>query len=140
MAEQDGVKDYLSQAQKIDMRINSKLEQLESLNRLAERVTAVAGNDMPHSSPDVHRFEKTLASIADTENTINASIDKLLELKQDIAKTIETVHDPRYKAVLEMKYLNFMTWEKIGEQLGCDPRHARRLLEQALKQVALPEK
>ena len=53
------IKEYLSQARYLDMRIQSKLEQLESLNELATKCTSVI-TGMPHAP------SKSSSSMADT--------------------------------------------------------------------------
>ena len=48
-------KEYLGQAYRIDQRINSKMEQIASLNLLAQKATTVF-NDMPgNSTRNIHR-------------------------------------------------------------------------------------
>lgn len=42
------IKEYLSQAYRIDQRINSKLEQVQSLRELAEKATSTL-SDTPYS-------------------------------------------------------------------------------------------
>ena len=50
-------KTYLSQAFRLDQRINSKIEQVASLRELASKVTSTV-SDMPGSStPNTHRIE-----------------------------------------------------------------------------------
>lgn len=47
------VKEYLGQAYRLDQRINSKLEQLESLNGLATKCTSTL-TGMPKTHPAAH--------------------------------------------------------------------------------------
>ena len=71
------VKEYLSQARYLDMRIQSKLEQLESLNELATKCTSVI-TGMPHSP------SKSTSSMADT-------INKIIDLQYEINKKKKTL-------------------------------------------------
>lgn len=77
-------KEYLGQAYRIDQRINSKMEQIASLNLLAQKATTVF-NDMPgNSTRNIHRMEDVIIKIVDMESEINADIDKLVDLKKEI--------------------------------------------------------
>ena len=128
-------KEYLEQAYRIDERIESKLSQIETLKSLAARVNSVF-SDMPHSStPDNQRLEKTIAEIIDLENEINSNIRELLVLKNDITAMINVIPDIRQRTILEMRYLNFMTWKQIATKIDCDVRHIYRLHRQALVKI-----
>ena len=106
-------KEYLSQARYLDMRINSKLDQIESLHALATRCTsAISG--MPHSpnhggSP----MADAICKIIDLESEINADIDRLVDLKREIVGVIKSVNNIEYQTLLEKRYLCFMHWEQI---------------------------
>ena len=65
---------YLSQAFRIDQRIQSKMEQVASLNDLATRATATY-SDMPGSETrNLHRMEDAILSIIELEAEINGDI------------------------------------------------------------------
>lgn len=81
-------KEYLGQAYRIDQRINSKMEQIASLNLLARKATTVF-SDMPgNSTRNIHRMEDVIIKIVDMESEINADIDRLVDLKKEISKTV----------------------------------------------------
>lgn len=76
-------KAYLSQAFRIDQRINSKLEQIMSLRELATKATTTL-TDVPSSSTrNEHPMESIIVKIVDLEKEINADIDKLVDLKRN---------------------------------------------------------
>ena len=65
--QQTEMKEYLSQAFRIDQRIQSKMEQVASLNDLATRATATY-SDMPGSETrNLHRMEDAILSIIELE-------------------------------------------------------------------------
>lgn len=75
-------KEYLKQAFYLDKRINSKLEQVESLNALATKATSTL-SDMPKSpNRGPSKLEDTIVKIIDLQGEINRDIDKLLDLKK----------------------------------------------------------
>jgi len=83
--QQTEMKEYLSQAFRIDQRIQSKMEQVASLNDLATRATATY-SDMPGSETrNLHRMEDAILSIIELEAEINGDICKTgADEKKDI--------------------------------------------------------
>ena len=105
------VKDYLSQAYRIDQRINSKIEQVSCLHDLATKATQTL-SDMPGSATrNTHRMEDVIIKIIDLENEINTEIDRLVDIKREITCLINGVSNPEEQTLLELRYLCFKTWE-----------------------------
>ena len=65
-------KDYLTQAYRIDQRINSKLEQVASLRELTTKATSTFSDVPPSGTRNVHRMEDVICKIVMLENEINA--------------------------------------------------------------------
>ena len=104
-------KEYLSQAYRLDKRIDSKIEQLKSLNLLATKCTSTL-SDMPKSqSISNSRLEDTVVKIVDLQEEINRDIDSLVDLKRDIVRTIKSVQNPEYQIILELRYLCFKVFK-----------------------------
>ena len=132
-------KEYLSQAYRLDKRIDSKIEQLKSLNLLATKCTSTL-SDMPKSqSISNSRLEDTVGKIVDLQEEINMDIDSLVDLKRDIVKTIKSVQNPEYQIILELRYLCFKTWEEIAVQMNCSIDNVFKIRKNALKSVVIPE-
>ena len=132
-------KEYLSQAYRLDKRIDSKIEQLKSLDLLAIKC-ASALSDMPKSqSISNSRLEDTVVKIVDLQEEINRDIDSLVDLKRDIVRTIKSVQNPEYQIILELRYLCFKTWEEIAVQMNCSIDNVFKIRKNALKSVVIPE-
>lgn len=132
-------KEYLSQAYRLDKRIDSKIEQLKSLNLLATKCTTTL-SDMPKSqSISNSRLEDTVVKIVDLQEEINRDIDSLVDLKRDIVRTIKSVQNPEYQIILELRYLCFKTWEEIAVQMNCSIDNVFKIRKNALKSVVIPE-
>ena len=115
-------KEYLTQAYRIDQRINSKLEQIVSLRELATKATSTL-SDMPHSpSKSKGSMENIIVKMVDLENEINVDIDTLVDLKRDIVKVIKQIQNPEYQTLLELRYLSFISWEQIAVDMRYDLR------------------
>ena len=128
-------KEYLSQAYRIDQRINSKIEQVQSLRNLAEKASATI-SDMPRSaSPNIHRMQDFIAKALDLESEINADLCRLIDTKREIVTVIKCVENRERQTLLELRYLCFKTWEQIAVELHFDLRWVHRLHNRALNEV-----
>lgn len=133
-------KEYMEQARYLDMQINSKIEQVRTLNELATKVTTVY-SDMPHSpNKNTGRMEETIAKIIDLENEINRDIDALVDLKQEVKTAVSKIEDEKYRVLLELRYINQKSWEEIANQLGYDLRYTHKIHGRALQKIIVPEK
>lgn len=128
-------KEYMEQARYLDMQINSKIEQVRTLNELATKVTTVY-SDMPHSpNRNTGRMEETIAKIIDLESEIDRDIDALVDLKREIMRVVNSVESAEYRTILEMRYLQFKKWEQIALLMSTDLRWVYRMHGRALKEV-----
>ena len=118
-------KAYLGQARFLDMRIKSKVQQIESLNDLATSCTA-AISDMPRNpNKGRSRVEACVMKILELQESLQTDIERLVELKKEIMTTVSAVEDVELQALLEKRYLCFLSWEKIAVDMGSAPRHQR---------------
>lgn len=126
-------KEYLSQARYLDARINTKIKQLEALNTLATSATSVL-TGMPHSpNKATSKMADIMDKIVDLQAEINRDIDALVDLKGEMRSKLEMVPAEDYKAILEMRYLCFMSWEQIASNLGLSVPYTYKLHDRALK-------
>ena len=126
-------KDYLSQAYRIDQRINSKLAQVMSLRDLLGKATGTLSGAPKAATPNPHSMEDTIAKMVDLENEINEDIDALVDLKAEIMRRIKRVENTEHQTILELRYLCFKRWEVIAVELGYDLRYLYKLHDQALE-------
>lgn len=132
-------KEYLGQAYRLDQRINSKLEQISSLNDLATKATATI-TGMPHSpSPATSPMADAIGKIIDLQAEINCDIDHLVDLKRDMVRYIKAVDNTEYQTLLEQRYLCFKTWEQIAVDMGYNVRHVYRLHDEAVEKITVPQ-
>lgn len=129
------VKEYLGQARFLDMRINSKIQQVASLNELATMCTSTL-SDMPKSpNRGDSRMADSVIKIIDLQDEINSDINKLVELKREIMGVIKAVPNMEYQTLLEKRYLCFITWEQIAVDMNYSMQYTFRIHERALKEI-----
>ena len=133
-------KEYLEQACRLDLRIQSKQEQIDSLNDLATRCTATM-TGMPHSpNRGSSPMADTVCKIVDLQEAIAADMQTLVDLKADIMHTIDMVQNVEYRLILEKRYITGKTWPEIAIELGYKMRYMFKLHEEALAVIKIPEK
>lgn len=126
-------KEYLSQAYRIDQRINSKIEQVSALNNMATKATSTI-TDMPGSATrNIHRMEDVIAKIIDMQAEINADIDTLVDLKGEIMDVIKGIDNIEYQTLLELRYLCYKPWEQIAIEMGYSINNVFKMHRKALE-------
>ena len=129
-------KDYLSQAYRIDQRINSKLAQVMSLRDLLGKATGTLSGAPKAATPNPHSMEDTIAKMVDLENEINEDIDALVNLKAEIVRRIKRMENTEYQTILELRYLCFKRWEEIAVDMGYSLRRLYELHDCALEEIS----
>lgn len=133
-------KEYLKQAYRLDHRINSDIAEMERLREMAASVSATDFEEhynpnRPTEAPFVHCLEK----VFELQKKINAEIDNLIDLKDQMRDVIDKVVNPDEQMVLRYRYIHNLTWEQIGDELCADESTVRRWHRQALNNVKVPE-
>jgi DNA-directed RNA polymerase specialized sigma subunit len=131
-------KEYLTQAYRLDQRINSKLEQISSLNDLAAKCTSTL-TDMPRNPRrSASAMADAVTKIIDLQVEINSDIDSLIELKRDMIRMIKAIENKEHQTLLELRYLCFKTWEQIAVDMGYRVRNVHILHKEALEKIVVP--
>ena len=128
-------KEYLMQAKFLDMRINSKIQQVEALNDLATSASSVLTGMPRNPNKATSKMSDAVAKIVDLQAEINHDIDELVDLKKAISYTIKAVPSPELQTLLEKRYLCFQSWEIIAVDMNYSMQHLFRLHDKALKEI-----
>ena len=131
-------RDYLSQAYRLDQRINSKLEQVESLNSLATKVSSTLTGMPKNPNRTTSTMADTVTKIIALQAEINNDIDRLVDLKREMVAVIKAVENAERQTLLELRYLCFKTWEQIAVEMDYTVRNVHLLHKEALKAVVVP--
>lgn len=131
-------KEYLSQAYRLDQRINSKLEQVASLNELATKCTSTLTGMPRNPNRSTSTMADAVGKIIDLQAEINRDIDRLVDLKREMVTVIKAVGNTEHQTLLELRYLCFRTWEQIAVDMGYSIQHIYRLREKACDEIRVP--
>ena len=126
---------FLSQGYKLELQVQSKLQQIADLRALATQVRSYSDQEPVSHTRDVTAMQSTVAKIVEEEETLNARIDALVDAKREIREVIDCVEDVTLRLILEKRHLLFQPWDEIAIDLGITSRWAKDRHREALKAV-----
>ena len=125
--------EFLGQAYRLDQRINSKLQQIDSLRSLTRKVTQSYDNEVVSRTRNVSSLEDAIIRLMEAEEQLNMQIDQLVDTKIEIGKLIDMVHNESYRLLLEKRYLCFLSWDQIAADMHYSRRWVLNKHERALE-------
>jgi len=128
-------KEYLSQAYRLDQRINSKKNQIVSLENVAMSCTSAITGMPRDPSPTVSPMADAVCKIVDIKNDLKDELTQLLIYKISILELIRDVTDIEYKLILEKRYLCYQQWEEIACDLNYSVSWVLKLHRKSLRAV-----
>ena len=131
-------KEFLGQAYRLDQRINSKLQQIDSLRGLTQKVTQSYDNEVVSRTRNVSSLEDAIIRLMEAEEQLNMQIDQLVDTKIEIGKLIDMVHNESYRLLLEKRYLCFLSWDQIAAEMHYSRRWVLNKHERALEVADRP--
>ncbi len=134
------VKEYLNQAYRLSQRIELHKQRIDELRSLACSVSSPGFEE--HFNPNRNKeapFVKILYKISEKEKQLSKELNLLIDLEDDIRKTISLLDNIDERLVLEYKYLSNYSWGQIAMKLYVDERTVRRWHNRALSHIKLEE-
>ena len=133
-------KQYLKQAYRLNELIQCNQQELDNLHLLEDSIpgTDFSKERVQTSPSNEAGFTKIVLKIIELEDAINADIEKMLSLKLEIRSVINAVQDNDEKLLLKCRYLNFLSWDDVCEQMNVSLRTAHRIHASALANVKVP--
>lgn len=135
------VKEYLSQSNILEKRIEANLAEIERLKSLRFNLASSNLNiDYVQSSKSNNApFEKCIEKIIDLQDDLQEAVIKLMDIKREILGVISNLEDNNELLVLQYRYLQNKTWEEIGKILHADRTTVYRWHNCSLKKLKIKE-
>jgi hypothetical protein len=133
----DEAKEFLNRGYQSRIRIRAKKERIENWRRIAESITAAIKPVAAFSSMPSKKVEDCVCNIIELQEEIQEEIDGLVQVEREIGRAItKAVEDPTLRALLEMRYLNYLKWEEIAVRLDVTFRWTMTLHRRALEEFS----
>ena len=71
----------------------------------------------------------------DMAKDIEAETERLLRVKTETMQTIWAVEDDTCRTLLELRYISFLPWESIADEMDVSKRRVLQLHAKSLKMV-----
>ncbi|MBC2871191.1 sigma-70 family RNA polymerase sigma factor [Bittarella massiliensis] len=133
--EEEQVKAFLRQYLECEREIEVRAEELARCRCLAVKTTGAIGGERVQGSRK-NRLEETIERIVELEEALLEQVERLRGTKEAVDRAIAAVDSGEQRAVLQMRYLAGKNWEETGDALGYSLRHAARLHNLAVKELA----
>ena len=128
---------YLKRYINLDREIDRKLEEVARLRSKLTRVTEVYSTEPRGGGSIYGKTEEIIAKIVDLEKEIDADVDRLVAIRDGIKTIIEAVEDDRERLLLQYRYLDGWTFEKIAVEMNYSWRQIHRLHSKALTNLKM---
>jgi DNA-directed RNA polymerase specialized sigma24 family protein len=129
-------KQFLRQVRYLDDLINTKLDQIQEIKSLAEKVTSTLSPDgtSPQSSVLQDKIGDLVSRIIDLQLEIKTAARKMIDLKTEAMRIIDIMPTPECRLLLQLRYLNGLTWERIAVDMNYSYRNVHYLHSRALQE------
>ncbi len=110
-------KEYLNQYKVLTWDIERIEREIRDINESIDSIS-VSYDGMPHGSGISKKTESLAVNLATLESDKRKRISKAWDKREEIVKTIAAVESPSLSKLLYDRYIEFMTWEKIAEDIA----------------------
>ena len=128
---------YLKRYVLLDREIDRKLKEVARLRAKLTRITQVLTAEPRGGGTIYGKTEEILVKIVDLEHEIDADVDRLISIRENIKAIIESVEDDRERLLLQYRYLDGKTFEWIAAEMNYSWRQIHRLHSKALTNLKM---
>ena len=131
-------REFLSRPEDLRREICRRRFRAETLRRLAAGSAPSLREVRVLSTPDPTRFQALLAEAADEEQEILRLEEERLQALTDAALAVTRLPDSRLSRLLELRYLEGLSWHETALRMNYGESTVFRLHQQALALLPLP--
>lgn len=128
-------KEYLRQAERIDLRVKNKLIEQKAWRDIALSITANMDGERVQSSGARSKLEEAVGRCVDMEAEIDSLVDILVDTKKEVIQTIERLDSATEYNVLHLRYIQYKDLQEIADHYGKEYGWATTTHGRALRSV-----
>jgi DNA-directed RNA polymerase specialized sigma subunit len=127
---------YLNQVKKLDLQIKNKLIERQQWRDIALGITVSMEGERVQSSSSQQKMADAVGRCVDMESEIDSLVDKLIDTKREVIRTIEQIDSPTQYNVLHMIYIQDKTLQEVADEYNMSYDWAATTHGRALKNVS----
>lgn len=131
-------RERLKELYRLGLKIERERKQIEDLKQRMYTVSAPAldADRVKTSGSGDDKLLKLIASVERTTRRITRDMTKHMKLYNQIVSEIDRVQDERAKTILTSRYVLYMQWDAIANDLGYEMSYVYRLHQDAVRMYA----
>ena len=136
MKDKNAAQIFLSRVEKIDALVENKLIERQQWKNLALCITAnMDGERVKSSGTTTSRMEDAVINCITVEDEIAAAVERLIDAKKEVVRTIEKLNSPTEYRILHMRYIQYISLADIAEKLNREYTWVTTVHGRAIKHV-----
>lgn len=128
-------KRWLSQYREVVAETERLTQEKEEWRSIAEKVTPTYSFEPKSLGESSGRIATAAEHLVEIDTEIEKQICKRVELRLAIASAIHSVPSEKMRYLLERRYIDGMTWERIAVDMGYSCMQIWRMHGEALSQI-----
>lgn len=106
-------KEYFEQVFELEKKVQSKVNERDAIMGTLTGAT-VMQDDVSFSNQFHSKTESAALKLMEYSDQVNEYVDKLVDLRIQIARELDCLKDDRYRIILRERYLCSKLWEEIA--------------------------
>lgn len=128
-------KRQLQKYRELENEVRRLTGEIERWRQQSSRTTSVVSSLPKVSGGDCRQLEHSVISIIDLTQMLERRQNELIKLRLKLMNAIEEVNDYRQRLILQYKYIDGLTFEKIAAELDLQCRWTIELHNRALSAI-----
>jgi len=128
-------KEYLGQVRLLDQRITAKMEQIDRVRALTQKITSTIDDISVSHSKNVTALQDQIVRLMEEKESLDRQVERLVNFKNEVQEVLELMDNSDYRLLLELRYLCLESWEKIAGIFHYSPRTIYKKHVEALQQL-----
>ena len=116
----------------MNMHIQRRIDKIDALRATIENSAVRYDTDPVQSSSGLDRLERVIAEIVDLEKEVDEMTDRYIAYKGKMIANIDKIPSERDRDVLYSRYILFMQFTDIADDLHLDASWVRKIHKRAM--------
>ncbi len=126
----------INRVRNLNKKIDGQIERREELFTRATKTNAVLTADRVQTSVQGDKTANLIGEIVDLEKELDAMIDQLVDMKEELVKEIMICSDKKVRKVLLGRYVNCQSQKCVSHNLHVSVRRVQQLQETGIRLYA----